>query len=184
MARTSKISRSSHVLVCIVQALFCARQSLVLVRLHIKTDESSSLRYKLLLSSAHAFFSDLNEQAGRKGRLFMLLSQCYSHFKPDDVEMHKRDALLQCMPDIFLCGKLNCRSNKVFIYTLLKNGSSKHNKSISLGTETRSQIHTLLLKNVLHYNFLSRTKFRGEVSTILLCIAPEFQKDSFITYLL
>lgn len=39
--------------------------------------------------SAPAFFSDLNEQEGKKGRLFMLLSQRYSHFKLD-VELHKR----------------------------------------------------------------------------------------------
>lgn len=111
--------------------------------------------------AAPAFFSNLNEQEGRKGRLLMLLlSQRYSHFKPDDTELHKRDALIQEMPDIFLCGRLNCHSRKAFIYTLLKKGSSKHNNPSVQG-------HKLDFKYVLYtLNICYFTVFLQELNSI------------------
>lgn len=113
-ASKSKISRSSHVLVRIAQALYSAKQSFFLwsgylsLQMNPPHDYTETNHYCL---SAPVFFSDLNEQEGKMGRLFMVLSQHYSHFKPDDVELHKRNALLQRMPDIFLCGRWNCSNS-------------------------------------------------------------------------
>lgn len=84
--------------------------------------------------------------------------------------MHKRDASLQFMPDTFLCGSLNCQSNKGFIYTLLKKIKMVLQSITIHQVESAGfQICTSsILKNVPCSSFLARAKFHHNFSIIFL----------------